>query len=149
MTIIRETYLLHPKFRRAVEALGQDLARAYETGVTKTNFKVFETFRDPRRQADLLAKRVTKAGFYQSAHAFGLAADFVPFLTPDEADALAQRKGERVLAGWNWDSSHDFRFLAERAAAFELSVPISWDLVHVQHPQFDAILKAMNNLKHL
>ena len=85
MTIIRDLRLLHPKFGRAAGLLHQDLIRAYEAGETKTLFKVFETFRDPRRQLDALKKGVSKAGMYQSAHAFGMAADFVPFLSPYEA----------------------------------------------------------------
>ena len=44
------------------------------------------------RQKDLIAKGVSKAGPFQSAHQFGLAADLVPFLTPDEAKALSLAK---------------------------------------------------------
>lgn len=136
MAIYRDMTLLSPKFGRACRALDDYLVRAYQTGETKTLFKVFETYRDPLRQNDLLTKKVTKAGAFQSAHQFGLACDFVPHLSPEEAALLSERKGERVLPGWNWDASHDYRFLATAAERFELTVPISWDPCHVEHPNW-------------
>lgn len=147
MTIYRDISLLHPKFGRAAGLLYQDLVRAYEAGVTKTNFKIFETFRDARRQNDLLKKAVSKAGMYQSAHAYGLAADFVPVLTPLQAERLANAKGEAVFPGWSWDASHDWSFLRERARNYGIDVPIDWDPAHVQHPDFDHILRAWAKIK--
>ena len=149
MTIIRDLRLLHPKFGRAAGLLHQDLIRAYEAGETKTLFKVFETFRDPRRQLDALKKGVSKAGMYQSAHAFGMAADFVPFISPYEARTLSDELGYIVHPGWSWHASHDYGFLKTRAEHFGLRVPIAWDLVHVQHPQFDSLLTAMNKMKQI
>lgn len=147
MTVIRDLRLLHPKFGRAAGLLDQHLARAHEAGVTKTRFKVFETFRDARRQEDLLKKRVTKAGMYQSAHAYGLAADFVPFITPFEAERLAQAKGEAVFPGWNWDPSHDWAFLKKSARDYGVDVPIEWDLAHVEHPDFKYLRDAWMKIK--
>ena len=136
MAIYRDTTLLHPKFRRICEGLAQDLIRRYEAGETKTRFEIFETYRTPMRQRDLMKKGVSKAGPFQSAHQFGLAADFVPHLSPEEAAALSATTGERVFPGWNWHSSHDYRFLATAAQHFKLSVPITWDPCHVEHPNF-------------
>lgn len=136
MPIHNSLELLHPKFARAVKRLHEYLIDAHETGRTKTRFEIFETYRDPMRQADLLKKKVSKAGPFESAHQLGLAVDLVPHLSPDEAAELAARKGEKVLPGWNWDASHDYGFLATSAKSFNLSVPISWDPCHVEHPNW-------------
>lgn len=133
MTVYNDISLLHPKFARVCKRLSEYLIDAYETRRTKTRFEIFETYRDPMRQADLLRKRVSKAGPFESAHQCGLACDFVPYLTPDEAIALGELKGEKVLPGWNWDSSHDYAFLAKAAQDHGVYVPISWDPCHVEH----------------
>lgn len=140
MTIHRDISLLNPKFALIVGRLHDDLISAYETGVTKTRFNIFETFRDPIRQADLLKKGASKAGPFQSAHQFGLAVDFVPFLSGDEALALGERIGERVLPGWSWHSSHDWQFLLNIARKHKLAMPVfAWDKCHVEHPNFSKL----------
>ena len=65
MAIYRDTALLHPEFRWIAEGLAEDLIRRYEAGETKTRFELFETFREPSRQLDLLKKGATKAGIFQ------------------------------------------------------------------------------------
>ena len=145
MTIYRDISLLHPKFARRAKRLADYLIDAHETRRTQTRFEIFETFRDPVRQADLLTKRVTKAGPFQSAHQLGLAVDFVPYLSPEVAARLAERIGERVFPGWNWHSSHDYRFLATAAQKFKLTVPISWDPCHVEHPDWKKFRLAYAN----
>ena len=134
MAIFCDLSLLNPKFGRSCKRLHEYLIDAHETGRTKTRFEIFETFREPRRQAHLLKKGVTKAGAFQSPHQFGLAVDFVPYLSPKDAVELGLRKGERVLPGWNWDASHDYGFLATSAKLFNLTVPIAWGPCHVEHP---------------
>ena len=141
MTIIRDLSLLDPKFAAICKRLDERLTAAYETGVTKTCFKVFETYRDPARQADLFAKGTTKARAFASAHQLGLACDFVPYLTAEEAAELSNRIGERVWPGWNWHSSNDYRFLKTQALAVGLVVPIAWDPCHVEHPNWQAFRK--------
>lgn len=136
MTIYNDLALTNPKFGRACKRLHEYLIDAHETGRTKTRFEIFETYRDPRRQADLLKKGASKAAAFQSAHQFGLACDFVPYLTPEEATALSEVTRERVLPGWNWHSSHDYRFLATSAQIFKLAVPLTWDPCHVEHPNW-------------
>lgn len=136
MTINRDITLLHPKFARVAKRLADYLIDSHETGRTKTRFEIFETYRDPVRQADLLRKGVSKAGPFESAHQCGLAVDFVPYITPEEAAILSERRGERVLPGWNWDPSHDYAYLATAANHFQLAVPISWDPCHVEHPNW-------------
>lgn len=136
MTIYSDLSLCNAEFRARATRLHKYLIDAHETGRTKTRFEVFETYRDPIRQTDLIKKGVSKAGPFQSAHQFGLAADFVPFLTPEEAAALSATTGERVFPGWNWHSSHDYGFLAAAAQRFKLAVPLEWDRVHVEHPSW-------------
>lgn len=143
--IISDLNLLHPKFRGVAYRLRDILTSDHQAGITKTRFEVFETFRSPQRQADLLAKKTTKAGPFESAHQFGLAIDFVPYITGDEANALAESIGEGVFPGWNWHSSHDWEHLRKVAKRLSL-VTIDWDKPHVQHPDFGKILYNFRNL---
>lgn len=133
MPIYRDIALLHPKFGRTCKRLHEYLIDAHETGRTKTRFEIFETYRDPIRQADLMRKKVSKAGPFESAHQLGLASDFVPYLSVEEAAALSEKTGERHVPGWNWHSSNDYAFLAQAAKLCGAHVPISWDPCHVEH----------------
>ena len=139
MPIYNDVSLLHPKLALIVPSLHQKLIAGYETGLTKTRFEIFETYRDPIRQRDLLKKGATKAGVFQSAHCVGLAVDFVPYIDAQQALNLGDLTGEKVLTGWSWHSSHDYAFLKRTAESFGLEVPISWDRVHVQSPQWQKI----------
>lgn len=145
-TVYNDISLLHPEFGRRVSRLLEHLSRLYKSGETQTNFKLFETFRSPIRQIHLLSTGASKAGPFQSAHAFGLAADLVPFLTTEEAKALSERTGLVQRPGWNWHSSHDYRTLAASSKLFKLGVPIAWDLVHVEAPEFPAIYAEMKRI---
>ena len=142
MTIYSDMSLCNPEFAARATRLHKYLIDAHETGRTKTRFEIFESYRTPMRQRDLLKKGVSKAGPFQSAHQFGLAMDFVPHLSPEEAAALSASTGERVFPGWNWHSSHDYRFLATAAQLFKLTVPISWDPCHVEHPNWPQLRAA-------
>lgn len=123
---------LNPEFARRVEALQQELIRLYETGRTETFFKIFETFRHPDRQASLLAKKTSKAGPWQSPHQWGLAVDFVPYVTIERSKLIAEDHGIAVPVGWNWDAANDYSLLATTAKSFDLRVPIAWDPCHVE-----------------
>lgn len=136
MPIYSDVSLLNAKFGRSIVRLHKYLIDAHETGRTKTRFEIFETYRDPVRQASLLGKGTSKAGPFQSAHQFGLACDIVPHLDNREANELASRIGEAVFPGWSWHSSHDYSFLAKAAEEHGLTVPISWDRCHVEHPKW-------------
>lgn len=136
MPIYRDVSLLNPKFAPVVVRLHKYLIDAHETGRTKTRFEIFETFRDPMRQTELLKKGASKAGPFQSAHQFGLAVDFVPYIDGPEATVISHTLGERVMPGWSWWSGHDYDFLREAARQHGLDCPISWDLVHVEHTKF-------------
>ena len=142
MTIYSDMSLCNPEFAARCARLHKYLIDAHETGRTKTRFEIFESYRTPMRQRDLLKKGVSKAGAFQSAHQFGLAMDFVPHLSPEEATRLSELTGERVFPGWNWHSSHDYGFLAKSATSFKLSVPITWDPCHVEHPNWPQLRAA-------
>lgn len=144
MSIISDPKLFHPKFAYAASQLDKLLRGGYETGITKTHFKLFESYRHPIRQNDLLAKGASKARQFTSAHQLGLAGDWVPYLSPVEAQALSERIGERVLPGWNWHSSHDWLFLRKSAQAVGLEVPMDWDRAHVEHPDWPKLLAWIN-----
>lgn len=121
--IERNMNLLHPKFKGQFIALEKALISAHEAHVTETLFKVFETFRSFERQEHLFSIGTTKARGGQSAHNFGLAVDFVPFVNDG-------RNGT-----YSWSSHHDWKFLKDMAAQHGLSNQswsLRWDKPHVQ-----------------
>ena len=138
-TVYRDVALLHPKMKGRVETLRQNLVRRYQAGTSQFEFKVFETFRSPARQLHLRAEGRSKAGPWQSAHQYGLAVDFVPFLNDDLARRLNRPRG------WHWPEVTDeaWEILKEEAAQAGLVRPISWDKPHVEHPDFDDLFRLM------
>ena len=118
---------LHPKFVGVFQILKERLVAGYETGVTKTRFEVFETFRGFERQDYLFASGTTKARGGQSAHNFGLAVDFVP--------VVYNTTQEGLVGEWSWSLHHEWDFLKEVATAMGLenqSPSLRWDKPHVQ-----------------
>ncbi len=128
--VIRDTNYLHPSFRQIAKTIEARLARDYQHGKTKTQFKVFETYRDVRRQEYLFhyGNGVTKARGWESAHNFGFAVDFVPW-----------HEGQ-----WSWANEHDYEHLAFVATLAGARVPIKWDRVHVESLAWPGIREAMN-----
>lgn len=97
-------------------------------------YEFFEGFRHPARQADLIANtKNTKARPWESAHNYGLAADF------------AVRVSKRATVGydteWSWSAEHPWGKVKQHAFTAGLVVPIKWDPGHVEHPLFPQILK--------
>ncbi|QIG75997.1 endolysin protein [Rhizobium phage RHph_N39] len=133
---------LHPKMRPIAERIHQDLLDAHETNRLEFRFEIFETLRLPGRQAEMLAKGTSKAGPWQSAHAVGLAVDFVPYLTADQARVYTP-KGGSPLPGWYWPRADhsDWDGLADIAEHYGMKT-IAWDRPHVEHPLFDKIQAA-------
>nr|DAJ63878.1 MAG TPA: hypothetical protein [Bacteriophage sp.] len=105
------------QFVRLSEMLQED----FDNGTTRTLFLVFETFRTPDRQAQVRAEGASQVGPWQSAHAWGFAADFVPYM-------------EGI--GWSWDDDHDWDHLDNRAKLCGLRRPITWDRPHIEHPDW-------------
>lgn len=118
--IIADLRLLHPLAREPFQKMLDELERAFEAGATNTDFIPFETYRSPERQIELYRQQppVTKVREWGSAHQFGLAVDFVA----NDDDP--------------WDDDHDWAFLKKVAEKHGLTVPISWDLGHVEHPLY-------------
>lgn len=129
---IRGYDLLHPVVRPAFEALGADLKASYKEGTIKTLFLPFETYRYPQRQLVLIQAGTTKAMPYESAHQFGLAVDFVPWVT---LDGISQ---------WSWHKDAPWKVMHMMAERHGLKAPISWDQAHVQHPRWDEIRKEIH-----
>lgn len=111
---------LHPAAREQFKQLAAWLESEYRAGRVKVLFRPFETYRSPVRQLELLARKTTKAGPWQSAHQYGLAVDFVPY-------------------PWSWSDGDHWKFLANGAKRFDLTAPIKWDLPHIEHPDFRQI----------
>lgn len=134
--IDRDIMNLHPIAQDAFSELALDLSEQFRRGLVAVHFRLFEGFRSPSRQRYLYDQepRVTEAGAWQSAHNFGLACDYVPWVFRD------------TTWSWSWDDSHPWDFLRSRAKIFGLSVPIAWDRGHVEHQAWrdhKAILRNM------
>lgn len=112
---------IHPIARNQFVRLSEMLAEGFDRGETRTLFLVFETYRSPERQAQVLAEGASKVGPWRSAHAWGFAGDFVPYT-----------EGH----GWYWDDSADWDYLKRCAELCGLRVPIGWDKPHVEHPDW-------------
>lgn len=114
---------LHPKTIGAFFGLQEALVSAHKAGKTKLLFQLFEGYRHPARQKALITQGTTKATSFQSAHQFGVAADFVP----------------RDKAGnWTWTvSPDDVAVLHALAVDAGLRAPITWDPLHIEHPLWD------------
>lgn len=110
-------------------ALADDLAKAYGLNISKgVLFRPFEIFRAPDRQAECLRKGTTKVGAWGSAHQYGLAVDYVPY----------------VCGKWSWQASTEaWDFLRKSAEARGLRCVIAWDRPHVEHPAFDRLREAL------
>jgi peptidoglycan L-alanyl-D-glutamate endopeptidase CwlK len=92
-----------------------------------TPFLLFEGYRHPTDQLVMLARGTSKAGPMESAHQFGLAADFVPFID----------------GNWRWDVEPEvWDQLDREAKAFGLLRPIAWDRAHVEHPAWKRVRNA-------
>lgn len=117
--------LLHPLMRAPARALLAELARRRATDPIFPAFRVFETYRSPRRQRYMLLNKRTKASPWESWHQWGLALDVVPI-------------GPKGFT-WEVDVSA-WIFLKACAEQVGLRVPINWDRAHVQHPVCDDLL---------
>ena len=132
MGLVTDLSLLHPRARRDFEALAKRASNGLNVSATLVvKFGVFETYRSPVEQQKALARGASKAGPYQSAHQFGLAADFVPI----------------VARKWTWNppgGSATWDALDRAVAEFpNLRRPIEWDRPHVEHILWDHVRHVM------
>lgn len=115
---------LHPKARTHFMNLAAQMEDQYKTRQIPTLFRPFEGYRSPERQNYLFhVMKTTKARAFQSAHNYGLAVDFVPW----------------VNGAWSWDQHHDWKALAFCADQRGLFRPLAWDLAHIEHPIWYAV----------
>lgn len=127
-----DTALLHPRARFRFRALERSLRMAFKDGEIDVEFRCFETYRLPQRQHLLWQSGIaTKADQYESAHQFGLAADFVIY--------------DNTEKYWRWDGTvAQYDFLKRSAERAGLKIPITWDKGHVEHPQWPVIRAALD-----
>jgi hypothetical protein len=117
MSRVSELWMLAPCARTAFMGLAASLAR-------NTSFLPFETYRDPEWQAVVFDRGDSKADSFESAHQFGLAVDFVPFID----------------GNWRWDVPETtWDVLDAEAAVFGLLRPIAWDRAHIEHPNWKGV----------
>jgi peptidoglycan L-alanyl-D-glutamate endopeptidase CwlK len=89
-----------------------------------TPFLLFEGYRSPEDQSIVLARGTSKAGPMESAHQFGLAADFVPFID----------------GNWRWDVEAGlWTRLTVLASECGLLAPLAWDRAHIEHPAWKRV----------
>lgn len=125
---IDSVHSLHPKFAFIVNRLHKNLIRLHQAGSLQFRFEIFETFRHPDRQTSLKAEGVSKSMAWRSAHNYGLACDFVPYLSQAEGKALG------VTPGWYWPKITDpcWKILKQEALNAGAIGPIDWDGPHVE-----------------
>ena len=126
---IADATLLEPKFRRALEAVLDELH------AKQIPLQIYETVRSPSRQNELYARgrdenaadygrTVTNAKAYQSAHQYGLAADLVFFVD----GKWSWEAPPRMKAAWSV-----YHMIAEGHGL----KPLSFEKPHVQIKSFD------------
>lgn len=120
---------LNPKAVDGFRLLSDRLEGAHRHGRTEYLLKPFEGFRSLSRQKEMIAKGVSKARPWQSAHQYGLAVDYVCLRDPASPKS------------WFWpDADHpDWNVLGELAVNCGLVRAIAWDKAHVEHPIWYAI----------
>lgn len=127
-----DTSILNPVARPSLQRFTGRLDQAFHARETKTYFRPFETYRSPIAQRRMFTESnatgriITKADAWHSAHQYGLAADFVPYMK--DSDGKYQ---------WSWDEKWDWDFLPwliEREFKDELYMEApGWDKPHVTH----------------
>jgi hypothetical protein len=141
--IIRDLALLHPKMEGPARRLNEYLIDSHQTHRTEFGFEVYETLRSGADQLSAFKKGVSKARPWQGPHMFGLAVDFVPYLSISDAAIVSKRINKPVGAGWCWDigDAHtDWTYLRVAAEKFGLVSGSTFttivDRPHVEHPIF-------------
>lgn len=137
--------MLHPKVQGAFQHFSDELFRLYLTGEGPCWFKAFEGYRSPQRQLELYqtsrgdGSRVTNAKPFESAHQYGLAVDYVPFVVRDPRE-VKETAQETTQGSWKWDvddSAWDwFDSQVKRAGLYRT---IRWDRPHVTHLMWEQI----------
>lgn len=130
-TLDEELQDLHPTVRHRFAALADLLEKGAFLGETPTIFRLFEGYRSPLAQDEVYRRGTSKARSWQSAHQYGLAADFVPWIN----------------GAWSWTEDADWAYLKAKAKQVGLDVPITWDKPHVEAPEFQMMKQRIRNKK--
>lgn len=114
----RSTDYLHPLARPSFIMLAAQLRKDFDDGISEFEFRIFETYRSPVRQEYVTRQGNSKAQAFRSAHQYGLAVDFVPFI---------------VSRGFVWDvPGSAWDHLRRRAHEGGFLNDIPWDRAHVE-----------------
>lgn len=129
---------IHPKARTQFMQFSDFLLAEVLRGDAPYWFRAFEGYRSPARQQQLYdqkradGSRVTKARPFESAHQYGLAVDFVPFivrLPTEPREDLDSAEG-----AWRWDVEDSaWDWFDQAVHKHDLYRPITWDRPHVEH----------------
>lgn len=133
---------LHPIGRLQFKDLSARLEDDYRKKRVKFWFRPHMGYRSPEVQDELFLQRpvVTKAKGWQSAHQYGLAVDFVPWvITSVGTDDEGIADPNTVKGAWMWTDEADWPHLKKTAERYGLRVPITWDRPHVEHPAWDVL----------
>ena len=130
--VCRDPRLLHPVVRERVLLLLGDAKDAFATRRLPCELELFETYRRPERQQWLLGQGTTKAAMWQSAHQFGLAADFVP-----RPNGRWTWEGEQAVACFDWLDANCRKYGLVRA--------ISWDRPHVEWSEWGTFRNGLDS----
>lgn len=89
---------------------------------------LFEGWRSPQRQAEVVRTGNSQAQPWESPHQYGLALDLVP----------------KDASGWTWNVTASDKKAFRRAAEAEgLSAHIKWDPLHVEARHWPTVLAAL------
>ena len=125
---------IHPKARGPFMRLEEELLRMYMAGSIPYWFRAFEGYRSPLNQNNAFERGASKAKAWQSAHQYGLAVDFVPYVQPGDGAATAKPQPHPHQGRWAWDVPAAAWDLFDRAVTQSgLLRPIPWDRPHVEH----------------
>lgn len=129
---------IHPKARTQFMQFSDFLLARYLAEDAPYWFRAFEGYRSPARQQQLYDQktpkggRVTNARPFESAHQYGLAVDFVPFIVRLPAEAHGDL--DVTQGAWRWDVEDTaWDWFDARVAEQDLYRPIKWDRPHVEH----------------
>lgn len=129
---------IHPKALGNFQRLEAELLRGVLAGEVDVWFRPFEGYREPAKQLAVYNAGTSKALPFQSAHQYGLAVDWVPFIV--KGGISRNMNFDRAPAGrWSWDEAHPWGYLQRAADRCGLLTPIKWDKPHTEHPLWERV----------
>lgn len=117
MDVNRDLSLAHPRFGCQLWRFVEACELAHSSGQTAHHWRVFELYRHPDRQDYLLRQGTTQCGAWNSAHQYGLAADFA---------------AQTAQGTWYWPEKTAYEELHALAHTHDIAFPVSWDPGHCE-----------------